>query len=176
MTADHLTDFAARDLARRGLTVRADPRRSRQRAGLIARLIPLAGLVLGSTAYAVDPTQMPTPELQARYEGLTHELRCVQCQDEALADSPAGIASDLRSEVRDMLLAGKSDDDVRNFMLARYGDFVLFRPRFVLKNAWLWGAPELLLVIGVLVMWRVVKKRARLVSTDSEPLPDDGSP
>lgn len=176
MTADHLTDLTARDLTRRGLSLRADPRRSRQRAGLIARLIPLAGLVLGSTAYAVDPTQMPTPELQARYEGLTHELRCVQCQDEALADSPAGIASDLRSEVRDMLLAGKSDDDVRNFMLARYGDFVLFRPRFVLKNAWLWGAPELLLVIGVLVMWRVVKKRARLVSTDSEPLPDDGSP
>jgi cytochrome c-type biogenesis protein CcmH len=74
-----------------------------------------------------------------------------------------------------MLLAGKSDDDVRNFMLARYGDFVLFRPRFVLKNVWLWAAPEVLLVVGVLVAWRVVRKRARLVSADTEPLPDDGS-
>ena len=137
----------------------------------------LAGLALAGTGAvrAIDTTQMPTPELQARYEGLTHELRCVQCQDEALADSPAGVAADLRREVRDMLLAGKSDDDVRNFMLARYGDFVLFRPRFVLKNVWLWAAPEVLLVVGALVAWRVVRKRARLVSADTEPLPDDGS-
>jgi cytochrome c-type biogenesis protein CcmH len=136
-----------------------------------------AGLALASAGAvrAIDTTQMPTPELQARYEGLTHELRCVQCQDEALADSPAGVAADLRREVRDMLLAGKSDDDVRNFMLARYGDFVLFRPRFVLKNVWLWAAPEVLLVVGALVAWRVVRKRARLVSADTEPLPDDGS-
>lgn len=139
--------------------------------------IVAAGLSLASAGAvrAIDTTQMPTPELQARYEGLTHELRCVQCQDEALADSPAGVAADLRREVREMLLAGKSDDDVRNFMLARYGDFVLFRPRFVLKNVWLWAAPEVLLVVGVLVAWRVVRKRARLVSADSEPLPDDGS-
>ncbi|HVH84502.1 MAG TPA: cytochrome c-type biogenesis protein [Steroidobacteraceae bacterium] len=150
--------------------------RDLKRARLAACLLPLAALACVSTAGAVDPTQMPTPELQARYQGLTHELRCVQCQDEALADSPAGIASDLRGEVRDMLLAGKSDDDVRNFMLARYGDFVLFRPRFAWKNAWLWSAPEVLLIVGVLVAWRVVRKRARLVSADSEPLPDDGSP
>ncbi|HVP34167.1 MAG TPA: cytochrome c-type biogenesis protein [Steroidobacteraceae bacterium] len=139
--------------------------------------VAAAGLALANAAVvrAIDTTQMPTPELQARYEGLTHELRCVQCQDEALADSPAGVAADLRREVRDMLLAGKSDDDVRNFMLARYGDFVLFRPRFVLKNVWLWAAPEVLLVVGALVAWRVVRKRARLVSADTEPLPDDGS-
>lgn len=139
-------------------------------------LIALAGLLACARAYAIDPTQMPTPELQARYEGLTHELRCVQCQDEAISDSPAGIASDLRGEVRDMLLAGKSDQDVRNFMLARYGDFVLFRPRFVLKNAWLWLAPWTLLVVGGLVAWRVVRKRTELVAADNEPLPDDGSP
>src|ERR1700756_272878 len=112
---------------------------------------------------AIDPTQMPTPELQARYSGLTHELRCVQCQNEALADSPAGIASDLRREVRDMLLAGKSDDDVRNFMLARYGDFVLFRPRFAMKTAWLWFAPGVLLLVGAFVSWRVVRARIALV-------------
>jgi cytochrome c-type biogenesis protein CcmH len=176
MTADLTTHLTRHGLARAGLSPRAHWRRVPRSARVVAGLIPLATLLFGPAAYAVDPTQMPTPELQARYEGLTHELRCVQCQDEALADSPAGIASDLRGEVRDMLLAGKSDDDVRSFMLARYGDFVLFRPRFVLKNAWLWGAPEVLLVIGVLVMWRVVKKRARLVSTDSEPLSDDGSP
>jgi cytochrome c-type biogenesis protein CcmH len=143
---------------------------------LTGSLIALAGLLAGARAYAIDPTEMPTHELQARYEGLTHELRCVQCQDEAISDSPAGIASDLRGEVRDMLLAGKSDQDVRNFMLARYGDFVLFRPRFVLKNAWLWLAPWALLVVGGLVAWRVVRKRTELVAADNEPLPDDGSP
>jgi cytochrome c-type biogenesis protein CcmH len=139
-------------------------------------VLVLAGAALGGRAYAIDPTQMPTAELQARYEGLTHELRCVQCQDEAISDSPAGIASDLRAEVRDMLLAGKSDQDVRDFMLARYGDFVLFRPRFVLKNAWLWLAPWVLLLIGGVTAWRVTRKRAQLVAADTEPLPDDGSP
>jgi cytochrome c-type biogenesis protein CcmH/NrfF len=133
-------------------------------------------LALAGAARAIDTTQMPTPELQARYEGLTHELRCVQCQDNDIADSPAGIAEDLRRQVREMLLAGKSDDDVRNFMLARYGDFVLFRPRFVLKNAWLWLAPWTLLVVGGLVAWRVVRKRTELVAADDAPLPDDGSP
>jgi len=146
-----------------------------RRAG--ATCVAAAGLALAcaGAVRAIDTTQMPTPELQARYQGLTHELRCVQCQDEALADSPAGVAADLRREVRDMLLAGKSDDDVRSFMLARYGDFVLFRPRFVPKNFWLWAAPEVLLVVGVLVAWRVVRQRARLVSTDTEPPADDGS-
>jgi cytochrome c-type biogenesis protein CcmH len=137
-----------------------------------------AGLALLSAgaAWAIDTTQMPTPELQARYEGLTHELRCVQCQDEAISDSPVDLAADLRRDVRDMLLAGKSDDDVRAWMVARYGDFILFRPRFALKNVWLWAAPEVLLVIGALVAWRVVRKRSGLVSDDTEPLPDDGSP
>jgi cytochrome c-type biogenesis protein CcmH len=133
-------------------------------------------LASATLCFGIDPTRLENPVLEARYQGLTHELRCMQCQDEAISDSPAGIASDLRGEVRDMLLAGKSDQDVRNFMLARYGDFVLFRPRFVLKNAWLWLAPWTLLVVGGLVAWRVVRKRTELVAADHEPLPDDGSP
>lgn len=133
-------------------------------------------LMRAGGAWAIDTTQMPTPELQARYEGLTHELRCVQCQDEAIADSPVDIAAQIRGDVRDMLLAGKSDNDVRAWMVARYGDFILFRPRFVLKNAWLWGAPEILLIVGALVAWRVIRRRAGLVAADQAPLPDDGSP
>ena len=147
-----------------------------RRAAAICLASVCLALGCASAAWALDPTEMPTPELQARYEGLTHELRCVQCQDNSIADSPAGIAGDLRREVRDLLLAGKSDEDVRNFMLARYGDFVLYRPRFAPKTAWVWLTPGVLLVVGVLVAWRVVRKRAQLVSADSEPLPDDGSP
>ncbi|HYL70704.1 MAG TPA: cytochrome c-type biogenesis protein, partial [Candidatus Dormibacteraeota bacterium] len=77
--------------------------------------------------------------------------------------------------VRDMLLAGKSDEEVRNFMLARYGDFVLFRPRWAPKTAWLWVAPGLMLVIGALVSWRIVRTRSARVPEDHEPLEEDVS-
>ena len=134
----------------------------------------LAGLVLYTTvALAVDPTQMPTPALQERYLGLTHELRCMQCQNEAIADSPVDLAADLRRQVREMLLAGKSDDDVRNYMVARYGEFILFRPRASWKNAWLWGAPGVLILVGALVAVRIIQQRSALVPQDNEPLEED---
>ena len=131
-------------------------------------------LAASYTAWAVDPTELPDPTLQARYVALTHELRCMQCQNEALADSPVDLAADLRREVRDQLLAGKSDDDIRAWMSARYGDFILFRPRYSLRNAWLWGAPAALLLIGALVCWRVVRNRMTLLPADHEPLEEDG--
>ena len=134
-----------------------------------ARLISVLGaLVVAQAALAVDPTEMPTPELEQRYLALTHELRCMQCQNESLADSPVELAADLRHEVRDMLLAGNSDAQVRAFMVARYGDFILFRPRFTPRTAWLWLAPGVLLVIGALVLVRVMRQRAALLPQDDE--------
>jgi cytochrome c-type biogenesis protein CcmH len=133
-----------------------------------------AALALSGSAFAVDPTQMPTPALQARYEALNHELRCMQCQNESLADSPVSLAADLRREVRDQLLAGKSDEQVREWMAARYGDFILFRPRYSLRNAWLWGAPAILLLVGALVSWRVVHARAMLLPADQASVEEDG--
>jgi cytochrome c-type biogenesis protein CcmH len=141
----------------------------------IARML-LVGTCIAlacAPALAVDPTELPDPTLQARYVALTHELRCMQCQNEALADSPVGLAADLRREVRDQLLAGKSDDDIRAWMSARYGDFILFRPRYSLRNSWLWGAPAVLLLIGTLVCWRVVRNRVTLLPADQEPLEED---
>jgi cytochrome c-type biogenesis protein CcmH len=126
-----------------------------------------------TTVNAVDPAEMPDPALQARYLNLTHELRCVQCQNQSIADSPVGLASDLRREVREMLLAGKTDDEVRNFMVARYGEFILFRPRFSARTAWLWLAPGVLLVIGALIAVRVVKQRAALVDQDTDSVDED---
>ena len=127
-------------------------------------------LVFSSSVHAVDPIELKDPALQARYLALTHELRCVQCQNQSIADSPVGLASDLRREVREMLLAGKSDEDVRNFMVARYGEFILFRPRFSARNAWLWLTPGVLLIIGALVAVRVVRQRSNLVASDTEPV------
>ncbi len=142
----------------------------------VAAVTMAAGLALALAriALAVDPTQLPDPALQARYVALTHELRCMQCQNESLADSPVGLAADLRREVRDQLLAGRSDDQIRAWMSARYGDFILFRPRYSLRNAWLWGAPAALMLIGALVCWRVVRNRTTLLPGDHEPLEEDG--
>jgi cytochrome c-type biogenesis protein CcmH len=130
-------------------------------------------LLASNTSHAVDTTQMPTPALQERYLGLTHELRCMQCQNEAIADSPVSLAADLRRQVAEMLNAGKSDDDVRNYMVARYGDFILFRPRVSSKTIWLWSAPGILLLIGAAVAVRVTRQRAALVDQDKEPVEED---
>jgi cytochrome c-type biogenesis protein CcmH len=130
-------------------------------------------MLASGLSYAVDTTQMPTPELQKRYLGLTHELRCMQCQNEAIADSPVNLAADLRRQVAEMLLAGKSDDDVRNYMTARYGDFILFRPRVSTKTIWLWATPGILLLIGAAVAVRITRQRAALLDQDRDPVEED---
>jgi cytochrome c-type biogenesis protein CcmH len=140
----------------------------------MAAVAALAACGFGPAAHAVDTTQMPTPAQQTRYLALTHELRCMQCQNETLADSPVQLAADMRAEVRDMLLAGKSDDDVRAFMAARYGDFILFRPRFDARSGWLWVAPGALLLLGAVVAARIVRRRTALLENDPDPVDEDG--
>lgn len=120
-------------------------------------------------AFAVDNTpQFADPVLQARYYGLTHELRCMQCQSEALADSNVGLAADLRMEVHKLIESGKSDVEIRDFMVARYSEFILLRPRMSLRNLWLWAAPGLLLIAGIVVALRVLRRRAQLPISDDE--------
>lgn len=138
------------------------------RAVVVATTITITLLTV--RVWAVDPTELPDPRLQARYLALTHELRCMQCQNESLADSPVDLAADLRREVRDLLLQGKSDEQVRAWMVARYGDFILFRPRFSPRTAWLWLAPGVALLLGAAVCWRIVRGRSALVDADSEPV------
>lgn len=141
---------------------------------MIARalLAMLAGLLLAPLALAIDTTQLPDPVLQARYEALTHELRCMQCQNQSIADSPVGLAADLRREVAEQVMAGRSDQQVRDYMSARYGDFILFRPRMSARTAWLWALPGVLLLVGAIVAWRVVRRRSVLAAND----PDFDSP
>ena len=132
-----------------------------------AVLLALAGMCAGP-AFAIDTTQLPNPALQARYEALTHELRCMQCQNQSIADSPVSLAAYLRREVAEQLTAGRSDDDVREYMAARYGDFILFRPRMSARTAWLWSLPGLLLIGGAIVAWRIVRQRAALAANDPD--------
>jgi cytochrome c-type biogenesis protein CcmH len=126
-----------------------------------------AGLMYAGPGAAIDTSPpLPDPRLQQRYYELTHELRCMQCQSEALADSSVSLAADLRLQVRELLLAGQSDDQIRDHMVARYGEFILFRPRMTWRNAWLWAAPTLLMGVGLLVGWRILRTRARLSDSD----------
>jgi cytochrome c-type biogenesis protein CcmH len=132
----------------------------------------LAGLVLmlACTAlYGVDSGEdFADPILQARYEHLIHELRCLVCQNESIADSNAPLAADLRREVREMLGAGKQDAEILHFMTDRYGDFVLFRPPFVARTWVLWLAPILLLLAGAGIAARIIRQRHRLARADSD--------
>jgi cytochrome c-type biogenesis protein CcmH len=139
------------------------------RAASIFVIALMTALLLGSSAaYAIAPEQMPTPQLEARYLELIHGFRCMQCQDESLADSPVDLAADMRRQVRDMLLAGKSDQQIRDFMVSRYGYFILFKPPFVAKTAWLWLTPGVLLLVGLIAAFTVIRKRAALAATDLE--------
>jgi cytochrome c-type biogenesis protein CcmH len=133
----------------------------------MARARSLA-LCCARLAHAVDPAQLPNPSLQARYQTLIHELRCVQCQDEALADSEVGIAAEIRQQIRTMLIEGKSDEQIRDYLVSRYSEFILFKPRYSLRNAWLWLLPIILLGIGLVVAARIVRTRRALLDQDSE--------
>lgn len=143
--------------------------RQRPPAMLLALLCAMLVNVFSPIARAVDPVELEDPALQARYRALSQELRCMQCQNQSIADSPVGLAGDLRREVRELLLKGRSDAEIRSHLVARYGDFILFRPQLNARTAWLWAAPGVLLLIGLVVAVRVVRDRAtRADATDDE--------
>jgi len=123
-------------------------------------------LVVSGAAFAVDPTTMPTPELQQRYEEITHGLRCMQCMNNSIADSPVGLASDLRRDVKEMLLAGKTDAEIREYMVQRYGNVILFTPPVSGSSLWVWVLPGLAVLAGLLIGVRIVRRRASLVEQD----------
>jgi cytochrome c-type biogenesis protein CcmH len=109
-----------------------------------------------------DHGQLRNPVLQTRFERITKELRCLVCQNESIADSNVDLAADLRRQVREMLVAGKSDDAIFSFMTDRYGEFVRFAPPLSPKTALIWGAPFFVLLLGGLIIYRVVRQRSRM--------------
>jgi cytochrome c-type biogenesis protein CcmH len=97
--------------------------------------------------------------LDRRVANLAHELRCLVCQNQTLADSNAPLAVDLRNQIREQMAAGKSDRDVVDFLVARYGDFVLYRPPLKATTILLWAGPFLFLVLGLFFLFRFVRSR-----------------
>ena len=124
-------------------------------------LIPYATLAIDIDKAFEDP------EMQARYEEITAEVRCLKCQNQSIKDSNAFLASDLRREIRRLLEEGKTNDEVYDFLVERYGEFALYRPRMSGKTLILWIAPGILLLLGAGVIVNVIRRRM------SMPIEDD---
>jgi cytochrome c-type biogenesis protein CcmH len=132
----------------------------------IRAAVAALALAMATVTVAVDTTTLPDEKLQQRYESLTHELRCMKCQNNSIADSPAGLAADLRRDVREQLIAGKTDEEIRAWMVQRYGNVILFTPAMDAASAWVWVLPALAALGGLIVGIRIVRQRSRLVDQD----------
>jgi len=112
-------------------------------------------------AWAIDAEpELENPALQARYRLLINEIRCLVCQNQSIADSNAPLAADLRREVREMITGGSTDKEITTFLVARYGDFVLYRPPLNARTWVLWGAPLFLLGVGFFIFARILQVRS----------------
>jgi cytochrome c-type biogenesis protein CcmH/NrfF len=119
-------------------------------------------MIVASAAYAVQPDEvLADPALEARARALSAELRCMVCQNQSIDDSDADLARDLRILVRERLAAGDTDAEVIDYVVSRYGEFVLLKPRFNMRNALLWATPVVLLLAGGAVALVAVRSRRR---------------
>jgi cytochrome c-type biogenesis protein CcmH len=138
-----------------------------------ALLVSLLLCLFGPASAGEAPPAVDDPALEARVVELASELRCLVCQNQTIADSHAGLAVDLRNQVREMLRRGDSREQIVEYMTARYGDFVLYRPPLKQSTVFLWFGPALLLVGGIAVLVLVLRRRSRLPDDSFEPDDDD---
>jgi cytochrome c-type biogenesis protein CcmH len=132
----------------------------------------LALAAVGATAKEAVP-EAADPALEARMTRITSELRCLVCQNQTIADSTADLAADLRRQTRELLKQGKSDQEIVDYMTARYGDFVLYRPPLRATTVLLWFGPALMLIGGAAVLVLVLRRRSRMASDAFEADDDD---
>ncbi|MBZ9720256.1 cytochrome c-type biogenesis protein CcmH [Mesorhizobium sp. M7A.F.Ca.CA.001.09.2.1] len=131
----------------------------------LTSIILLLALFFAGTALAVKPDEMlPDPALEARARALSEGLRCMVCQNQSIDESDADLARDLRVLVRQRLVAGDTDQQVMDYVVSRYGEFVLLKPRFDLRNALLWGTPVLLLLVGGVFIVLTARSRRSLAT------------
>lgn len=131
-------------------------------------------LMLSSTSFAVVETyEFDSEQLNTRYHAFTDELRCPKCQNQNLSGSNSPIAADLRHELHRLLQEGKSDKEIIDFMVNRYGEFVLYRPRFNAETAILWLAPAILLLLGAMALTVIIVRQRQSISGDEITLADN---
>jgi cytochrome c-type biogenesis protein CcmH len=131
-------------------------------------------LAFSSVSFSADNAADPVTE--TRLKALSTELRCLVCQNSTLADSDAPLAQDLRNEIRKLMKEGKTDEEIVDYLVARYGDFVTFRPPVNASTALLWFGPFLMLLIGAITLIVVLKKRSAVITPDEEGTNDNGTP
>ncbi len=140
----------------------------------------LAGLLMlpAADAWATEaPSAAANPQIEARMMVLAAELRCLVCQNQTIADSHAGLAEDLRQQIREMLAKGMTEQQILDYMTDRYGDFVLYRPPFKATTVLLWVGPALLMVGALGALALVLRRRQRLGADAFDPdTPDDETP
>jgi cytochrome c-type biogenesis protein CcmH len=141
---------------------------------VVPLLVALLALPLLARAIDSEPP-LPDAALEARYRSLTAELRCLVCQNQTIGDSEASLAQDLRRELRAMLIAGKSDGEIRDFMTSRYGDFVLYKPPLTGRTVLLWAAPALLVLVGLATVGVVIVRRSRRPFLDEDETGERGA-
>jgi len=134
---------------------------------LFSSLLILSLFSFSTPSVAADKVS-DSPEVEARLKKLSVELRCLVCQNSTLSDSDAPLAQDLRNEIRKLLESGKTDDEVVAYLVARYGDFVTFRPPVNASTALLWFGPFIMLIIGLITLVIVLKKRAAILSKQED--------
>ena len=129
----------------------------------VAIILSLLFLLNPSTYAAVEVKQFKNPEHEQRYKALIIELRCVVCQNQNIAESNAALAKDLRKQVFKMINAGESDDDILEFMVTRYGDFVLYDPQFNSTTFLLWVGPFIIFIFGLYILVSFIRQRKTVV-------------
>lgn len=156
-----------------------------QGAALVVALLAMPMLTAPLSAQTAAPAdaRSGTPAAEAamtesetqRLKQLSAELRCLVCQNQSLADSNAELAVDLRNQVRDQIRAGRDDEQIKDYLVQRYGDFVLYRPRMSATTVLLWAGPFALLLLGGVVMWRYLRRRALIQGQVQMRVSDDAT-
>lgn len=124
-------------------------------------------LITGTAGAAIESKQFENSETEARYKKMIAELRCLVCQNQNLSDSDADLAKDLRNQVEKMLKSGNSDEQIADYMVTRYGDFILYNPPLKTSTLVLWAGPLLMVIIGIIIVANIFRRRDRQKSTIS---------
>ena len=133
-------------------------------------LVWLLILLMSASSWAIDPSEkLADPAQQEMYMNISKEVRCLVCQNQPISDSSAPLAADLRREIKRMIQEGQSEAQIKDFLVERYGDYVLYKPRFRSWNLVLWTAPAFLLLIGGVALSRIIRRRTDLPIDEDAP-------
>jgi len=140
----------------------------------VNRIVLFLFLLLSASFLHAEEAQLrEDPEIKERFKAIASELRCLKCQNQTIYDSKAGLADDLKKQIRAQIYSGKSDEEIVEYMVTRYGDFVRFKPAVDVKNIFLWVGPFIFLVVGGILLIRYVNARRNETEDDSDTISED---